>query len=152
MLAVLNGPNLNLLGRRDPELYGSLTLQALESQIYVWAKEGGVTARCFQTNHEGAFIEHLHDATGWATLLIVNPGAWSHYSYAIRDAAEFLSVHAPIVEVHLSNVMEREPFRAHSVLDGVAAHRVLGKGAEGYREAIGWLAAGAAGRSRPAMP
>jgi 3-dehydroquinate dehydratase-2 len=146
MLAVLNGANLNLLGRRDPAHYGSLTLQALESQIYEWARKQGITARCFQTNHEGEYIEHLHDAPGWATHLIVNPGAWSHYSYAIRDAIEFVVGEGiPVVEVHLSNIEDREEFRRHSVIAEVVQHRIFGKGPDGYREAIEWLLGGAGG-------
>ncbi len=142
MIAVVHGVNLNLLGRRDPAVYGTLTLAALEASCATWAQETGDTAQCFQTNHEGALVEHLHDLAGVASGVILNPGAWTHSSYAIRDAAEFLATYAPIVEVHLSNVMEREPFRRHSVLDGVVAHRIWGKGADGYREAIAWLAAG----------
>ena len=137
MIAVLNGVNLNLLGRRDPTHYGSLTLSALESQIYAWANEHGQTARCFQTNHEGAFVEHLHECVGWANGVIVNPGAWTHYSYAIRDAVDFLEM--PVVEVHLSDIEAREPFRHHSVIADVVTHRIVGKGADGYREAITWL-------------
>jgi 3-dehydroquinate dehydratase-2 len=140
MLAVLNGANLNLLGKRDPAHYGDLTLQGLESQIYAWAKEGGVTARCFQTNHEGAFIEHLHGVVDWATHLIVNPGAWTHYSYAIRDAVEFvIGEGIPAVEVHLSNIEQREEFRRHSVIADIVDHRIFGLGPEGYHEAITWL-------------
>jgi 3-dehydroquinate dehydratase-2 len=141
VIAVVHGVNLNLLGRRDPAQYGTLTLAELEESCRSWAREAGLEATCFQTNHEGALVEHLHGLAGVATGVILNPGAWTHYSYAIRDAAEFLSAHAPIVEVHLSNVMAREAFRAHSVLEGVAAHRIWGQGAEGYRAAIGWLAA-----------
>jgi 3-dehydroquinate dehydratase-2 len=143
MVAVLNGVNLNLLGRRDPAHYGTMTLQLLESAVYGWAGELGLTARCFQTNHEGTFIEHLHDAEGWAGGVIVNPGAWTHYAYSIRDAVEFLPV--PVVEVHLSDVAAREPFRRLSVIADVVAHRVVGKGPEGYHEALAWLAGG--GRS-----
>jgi 3-dehydroquinate dehydratase-2 len=142
MIAVLNGANLNLLGKRDPAHYGALTLQQLERQIYDWARDAGAGARCFQSNHEGAFVEHLHEAVGWASHgVIVNPGAWTHYSYAIRDAVEFVADTVPVVEVHLSNIMEREEFRRFSVLEEVAAHRIYGRGADGYREAIAWLAA-----------
>ena len=109
MISVLNGVNLNLLGRRDPEQYGSNTLQHLETQVYAWAKEQGLTARCFQTNHEGAFVEQVHDAAEWAQGVIVNPGAWTHYAYAIRDALEFLEI--PVVEVHISDIHAREPWR-----------------------------------------
>ena len=106
VIAVLNGVNLNLLGRRDPELYGSLTLSNLESKIYKWSRESGTTARCFQTNHEGAFVDNLHEAVGWATHgMAVNPGAWTHYSYAIRDAIEYVVQQGvEVVEVHLSDI------------------------------------------------
>jgi len=145
MIAVLNGVNLNLLGRRDPTIYGSLTLSQLEGQIYDWSRDAGTSARCFQTNHEGAFVDHLHEAVGWASQgVIVNPGAWTHYSYALRDAVEFVGSNVPVVEVHLSNIMEREEFRRFSVLEEVAAHRIYGHGADGYREAIDWLVARAA--------
>jgi 3-dehydroquinate dehydratase II len=137
-VAVLNGVNLNVLGRRDPELYGSFTLAELESQIYKWAKELDLTVRCRQTNSEGEYVGFCHDALDWADGVVVNPGAWSHYSYAIRDALELLTV--PIVEVHLSNVDEREEWRRHSVVTELAAHRVIGKGPDGYREALRLLA------------
>ncbi len=137
MIAVLNGVNLNLLGRRDPQHYGTMTLSALESQIYEWAGEVRSKARCFQTNHEGAFVEHIHDSEGWAAGLIVNPGAWTHYAYAIRDALEFVEV--PVVEVHLSRIEEREPWRRQSVIADVVDHRISGEGPDGYRQAIGWL-------------
>jgi 3-dehydroquinate dehydratase II len=139
-IAVLNGVNLSVLGRRDPEVYGSFTLAELESSIYRWAGELGLNARCRQTNSEGEYVEWCHDALDWADAVIANPGAWSHYSYAIRDALELLDV--PIVEVHLSNVDEREEWRRHSVLTELAAHRIVGKGPDGYREALEFLAGG----------
>ncbi len=141
MIAVLNGVNLNLLGRRDPAVYGSLTLSNLESRIYEWSRAAGSPARCFQTNHEGAFVEYLHDSVGWASGgVVVNPGAWTHYAYAIRDAVEFVVEQGVrVVEVHLSDVDHREEFRRHSVLQGVVSHRIAGKGADGYREAVEWL-------------
>ena len=136
-IVVLNGANLDMLGNRDPELYGGLGLSELETRIYQWALELQCTVRCRQTNHEGEYIGWLHDALEWADGLVVNPAAWSHYSYAIRDALEILTV--PIVEVHLSNVDEREPWRRHSVIADVAAHRIVGKGPDGYREALAFL-------------
>ena len=136
-VAVLNGVNLDVLGDRDPALYGGLSLGELETRIYRWAREQGFTARCFQTNHEGQFVEWCHDARGWAGGLIVNPGAWSHYSYAIRDAVELFKV--PVVEVHLSNIEEREEWRRHSVIADLAAKRILGKGPEGYKDALAYL-------------
>ncbi|MGH3058032.1 MAG: type II 3-dehydroquinate dehydratase [Gaiellaceae bacterium] len=135
--AVLNGVNLDVLAKRDPTLYGGLGLRELETQIYAWAKEMGFTARCFQTNHEGQFVEWCHDAGQWADGLVVNPGAWSHYSYAIHDALEIVDV--PVVEVHLSNIEEREEWRRHSVLADCVAERIVGKGPEGYREALAYL-------------
>ena len=137
-VAVLNGVNLNVLGRRDPEVYGAFTLEELESTIYKWAIELGVTVRCRQTNSEGEYVDFCHDAADWAGGVIVNPGAWTHYSYAIRDALELLSV--PIVEVHLSDINGREDWRRISVVAELAAHRVIGKGPDGYREAFEFLA------------
>src|SRR3954470_22334078 len=122
-VAVLNGVNLDMLGRRDPDVYGTLTLQELESRIYSWAMELGCTARCFQTNSEGEYVGWCHEALDWAAGVVVNPGAWTHYSYAIRDALEILKV--PIVEVHLSDVERREEFRRHSVVEGLAARRIV---------------------------
>ena len=134
-VAVLNGVNLDVLGDRDPELYGGLGLGELETRIYAWARELGCTARCFQTNHEGQFVEWCHDTRRWASGLIVNPGAWSHYSYAIRDALELCS--APVVEVHLSNIEEREEWRRHSVIADVVTHRIIGKGPDGLPRGAG---------------
>jgi|SRR5436190_12790838 len=135
---VLNGVNLDVLGRRDPKIYGGISLNELETKIYEWAHELGVTARCRQTNNEGEFVEWIHDAYDDADGVIVNPGAWSHYSYAIRDALELLEV--PVVEVHLSNIEQREDWRRHSVVAELAAHRVIGQGPEGYRRALEFFA------------
>lgn len=136
-ILVLNGVNLDVLGRRDPELYGDLSFSELETRVYDWARGVGASAQCKQTNDEGQYIEWCHEAYDWADGVIVNPGAWSHYSYAIRDALELFDV--PVVEVHLSNVDEREPWRRVSVIADVVAHRVIGKGPDGYKEAIEWL-------------
>ena len=114
---VLNGVNLNLLGRRDQAIYGDQSIQDLETQIYAWARELDLQVRCRQTNHEGEYVGFLHQALGTADGLIVNPGAWTHYSWAIHDALEPFEV--PFVEVHLSNVDEREEWRRHSVLTGL---------------------------------
>ena len=108
-IAVLNGVNLDVLDRRDAVHYGGLTLADLESRIYAWSKEFECTTRCRQTNHEGQFIDWCHDALDWADGVILNPGAWSHYSYAIRDAVELFKV--PVVEVHLSKIEAREEWR-----------------------------------------
>ena len=135
---VLNGVNLDVVGRRDPALYGGLTLDELEARIEAWAGELGCTARCRQTNSEGEYVDWCHEALDAADGVIVNPGAWSHYSYAIHDALELLEV--PFVEVHLSDIESREEWRRHSVVAELAAHRVLGKGPDGYREALEFLA------------
>jgi 3-dehydroquinate dehydratase II len=137
-VAVLNGVNLDMLGKRDPAIYGTLTLSDLESRIYTWARELGLTARCTQTNHEGAYVEAVHDAAAWAGGVVVNPGAWTHYSYAIRDALEI--VDAPVVEVHLSDVENREEWRRHSVISDVVDTRISGHGPEGYRKALELIA------------
>ena len=135
---VLNGVNLAMLGDRDPALYGGLSINELETKVYAWARELGLTARCEHTNHEGEYIDWIHDAYDDVDAVIVNPGAWSHNSYAIRDALELLEV--PIVEVHLSDIEHREAWRRQSVVSELAAHRVLGRGPDGYREALEFLA------------
>jgi 3-dehydroquinate dehydratase-2 len=136
---VLNGVNLDVLGRRDAELYGGLTIDELETRIYGWAQELGMSVRCRQTNNEGDYVAWCHEALDWADGVILNPAAWTHYSYAIRDAVELLEV--PIVEVHLSNVEEREEWRRFSVIADLASKRIIGKGPDGYREALEFLAA-----------
>ena len=137
-VAVLNGVNLDVIGRRDPKVYGGLSIRELESRIFEWAMQLEVTATCRQTNSEGEYVDWCHDALGWADGVIVNPGAWTHYSYAIRDALELFDV--PIVEVHLSNIDQREEWRRKSVISDLAAKRVIGKGPDGYREALTYLA------------
>jgi 3-dehydroquinate dehydratase II len=134
---VLNGVNLDVLGRRDRKLYGGLSLDELETRVYSWAQELGLTVECRQTNHEGQFIEWLHEALDRTGGVIVNPGSWTHYSYAIHDALELFTV--PVVEVHLSNVDEREEWRRHSVITDLASLRIVGKGPDGYREALEFL-------------
>jgi 3-dehydroquinate dehydratase-2 len=126
-----------VLGLRDAKVYGGLSLNELESRIYEWAHALDITARCRQTNAEGEFIDWIHDAYGNVDGLIVNPGAWTHYSYAIRDALDLLVV--PIVEVHLSDLEAREEWRRLSVIAEVVSHRVMGKGPEGYHEALEFL-------------
>jgi 3-dehydroquinate dehydratase II len=137
---VLNGVNLDLLGRRDPGLYGEDSLSDLETRIYAWARELSLQVRCRQTNHEGEYVEWLHAALDVADGLVLNPASWTHYSWAIRDAVEPFS--GPVVEVHISNVDEREEWRRHSVLEGLATARIVGKGVAGYREALALLAEG----------
>jgi 3-dehydroquinate dehydratase II len=135
---VLNGVNLDVLGRRDPKLYGGLGLAELETRIYEWASGLDLRARCRQTNSEGQYVDWCHEALDTAEGVILNPGAWTHYSYAIHDAVELFRV--PVVEVHLSNVDSREEWRRHSVLAGLVAKRVVGRGPEGYKEALEFLA------------
>ena|SRR5919198_982100 len=136
-IVVLNGVNLDVVGRRDPAVYGGISLSELETRIYEWASELGCTVRCRQTNSEGEYVDWCHDALDWADGVVLNPGAWSHYSWAVRDAVELFTV--PVVEVHLSDVMAREEWRRFSVLEGLVTTRVLGKGPDGYKEALGVL-------------
>ena len=136
-IAVLNGANLDMLEHRDPALYGGLSLSELETKIYQWALERQCTARCRQTNNEGEYIDWCHEALEWADGVVANPGAWAHYSWAIRDALELFE--APVVEVHLSNIAEREEWRRFSVIEDIAAARFIGKGPDGYREALEYI-------------
>ena len=137
-VAVLNGVNLDVLERRSPELYGGLSFDKLETRIYEWANELDVNVECRQTNSEGEYVGWCHEALDWAGGIVVNPAAWTHYSYAIRDALELFDV--PIVEVHLSDVDQREEWRRISVISELATRRIVGKGPEGYREALEFLA------------
>src|SRR2546423_7988565 len=130
-VVVLNGANLDVLARRDPAVYGGISLSELETRIYEWASELGCHVRCRQTNHEGEYIDWCHDALDWADGVVVNPGAWTHYSYAIRDALELF--HVPIVEVHLSDIDRRGGGRRSSVVAGLGAERGVGPGAGGDR-------------------
>lgn len=133
-VALLHGPNLNMLGRRPAAHYGTVTLPELEARVREWGRELGMSVATFQTNHEGAFLEHVHGLVGAVDGVVVNPGAWTHYQWSIRDALEMLG--APFVEVHLSNVEEREPHRRISVIRDLAVAAVWGKGPDGYREAL----------------
>jgi 3-dehydroquinate dehydratase-2 len=134
---VINGVNLDMLGRRDPGIYGDGSLPDLETQIYAWARELGLQVRCRQTNHEGEYVGWIHEALDSADALVLNPAAWSHYSWAIHDAVE--PFEGPVVEVHISNVDAREEWRRHSVLDGLTRARIVGHGIEGYKEALTYL-------------
>jgi 3-dehydroquinate dehydratase II len=136
-IPVLNGVNLDVVGRRDPEVYGGLTLSQLESRIYDWARDLEVNVECRQSNSEGEYIDWCHDALEWADGVVLNPGAWTHYSYALRDAVELFD--APVVEVHLSNVDEREEWRRQSVITDVVATRFAGHGPDGYKMALQYL-------------
>jgi 3-dehydroquinate dehydratase-2 len=131
---VMHGVNLDQLGRRDPAHYGSVTLEELERDISAVAQELGLEVRFFQTNHEGKFVEHLHRLSGMTDGIVLNPGAWTHYSYAIRDALELTDL--PAVEVHLSDVDARELWRRTSVITDLCLTRISGKGPDGYREAL----------------
>jgi len=136
-IEVLHGVNLDMLGKRDPEQYGTLTLIELEVRIRHWARDL-VEASFFHTNSEAEYVERLHQAPQLADGLIVNPGAWTHYSYAIRDALEIAA--KPAVEVHLSDVDAREQWRRNSVIADLVLASVKGKGADGYHEALELLA------------
>ena len=136
-ILVVNGVNLNILGRRDPETYGGLTMSELEGRIYEWGRKLELTVQCRQTNHEGEFIHWCHDAYETVDGVIVNPGAWTHYAWSIRDALEPLTM--PVVEVHLSNVDEREEWRRASVIKDVVDARFIGHGPDGYRMALEYL-------------
>jgi 3-dehydroquinate dehydratase-2 len=137
---VLHGVNFDVLGRRDTDLYGGLTLTELEVRVRRFARDLGLEVSFSQTNHEGEFCENLHRAGRNADGLVLNPGAWTHYSWAIRDALEVAGL--PAVEVHLSSVDEREEWRRLSVIRDLCLGRVQGKGVEGYREALEMLKEG----------
>ncbi|MCX6390111.1 MAG: 3-dehydroquinate dehydratase [Solirubrobacterales bacterium] len=137
-IEVMHGVNLDQLGRRDHSIYGDLTLDLLEQRIEREAGALGLSTRFFRTNHEGDFVSQLHLLDGVADALIVNPGAWTHYSWAIRDALEIAAI--PTVEVHLSDVNSREEWRRASVLDGLVVDKISGQGADGYTVALERLA------------
>jgi 3-dehydroquinate dehydratase-2 len=138
---VMHGVNFDVLGRREAAHYGGLTLPELEVQVKRFARDLGLEVSFSQTNHEGEFCEYLHRADGSADGLLLNPGAWTHYSWAIRDALELFT--APVVEVHLSNIAAREEWRRFSVIEDLAAARFIGKGPDGYREALEFIAGSA---------
>jgi 3-dehydroquinate dehydratase II len=129
-ILVLHGPNLNLLGTRQPQVYGSLSLAEIDRRLHDVAAAEGIELRTVQSNHEGALVDAIHDAAGWAAGLLINPGAYTHYSYAIRDA--IAGVGLPAVEVHLSNVYAREPFRHTSVIAPVCVGQIAGFGWRSY--------------------
>ena len=136
-VTVMHGINLGALDRRPAEHYGGLTLVRLEQQIGRFGRELGLEVRFFQSDFEGEYVQELHKASDFSDGLILNPGAWTHYAWAIRDALEVSGL--PAVEVHLSDVDAREPFRRVSVLDGVCIARVKGLGPDGYRDALAHL-------------
>ena len=131
---LLNGPNLNMLGVREPEIYGRDTLDSIEAEVVAYGAELGVQVDCFQSNHEGVLIDKIHEAHWRYDGIVYNPGAHTHYSYALRDAVG--SIDTPVVEVHLSDINAREPFRAVSVIEPVCVSQIKGKGKQGYKEAI----------------
>lgn len=131
---VINGPNLNLLGTRRPDVYGSMTLSELEELCRAWGTASGVTVEAFQSNHEGAVIDRIHQARENADAIIINPGAFTHYSYAIHDALE--AVEKPAVEVHISDITSREAWRSHSVVSPACVATIYGRGTGGYRDAL----------------
>ena len=133
-IEVLHGVNLDMLGKRDPEHYGTLTLIELEVRIRHWARQMSLEVSFFQTNFEGEYVERLHLMPELADALIVNPGAWTHYSFAIRDALEIAA--KPTIEVHLSDVDSREEWRRTSVLKGLCLETIAGRGLDGYRLAL----------------
>ncbi|MGD2180393.1 type II 3-dehydroquinate dehydratase [Lusitaniella coriacea] len=130
-ILVLHGPNLNLLGQREPGIYGSVTLEDINSQLGQLGEELGVNVSCFQSNHEGALVDAIHDARGRDRGILINAGAYTHTSIALRDA--LAAVEIPTVEVHLSNIYKREPFRHHSYIAPIAIGQISGFGAESYR-------------------
>ncbi len=138
-IAVLHGVNLNMLGQRDPAQYGTLTLAELNAQITGFAAALGLSVSFFQTNHEGELIERLHALRGAADGIIINPGAWTHYAWALRDALEIADL--PAVEVHLSDVKAREAWRAVSVVEELCVASFAGNGPDGYRLALECLRA-----------
>ncbi len=139
---VINGPNLNLLGRREPGIYGDQSYEALCARIQDHAAAHGSTACCFQSNHEGAIIDAIHEADGAYDAIVINPGAYTHYSYAILDALKAVDV--PAYEVHISHIDQREPFRAVSVTAPACVGQLYGHGFDGYLMAMDYFLEGGA--------
>ena len=129
-ILVLHGPNLNMLGKREPEVYGALTLEQLNAELAAHAAKLGVAVECRQTNHEGVLVDMIQAADGACDCIIINPAAFTHYSIAVRDALAAIST--PAIEVHLSNIYRREEFRHHSVTAPVTVGQIAGFGSQGY--------------------
>jgi len=136
-ILVINGPNLNLLGTREPQIYGATTLADIQRALIARGTPHGITIDFVQSNHEGVIIDTIQQQQGLIDGIIINPGAFTHYSYAIRDALSAVSV--PILEVHISNVYKREPFRHHSVIAAIATGQIAGLGWRGYLYALDWF-------------
>lgn len=139
---ILNGPNLNLLGQREPGIYGEDSYEALCRRLQDFAAGHGATAECFQSNHEGALVDAIHGAQGVYDAIVINPGAFTHYSYAILDALK--SVGVPAVEVHISNIHQREEFRHKSVTAAACVGQICGLGLFGYEAAMSYFLEGKA--------
>ncbi len=138
-ILVLNGPNLNLLGTREPQIYGATTLPMIEAELKQLAADAGASLQCFQSNHEGALIDRIHAArTDGTAFIVINPGGWTHTSVALRDALAGVAI--PVVEVHISNVHKREEFRHHSFISGIAEGVIAGLGVFGYSAALQFVA------------
>jgi 3-dehydroquinate dehydratase II len=133
-LLLINGPNLNRLGKREPQIYGSKTLHDLEQELVRFAAQYDVQLTCYQSNHEGDIIDQIHASEDHFAGVVLNPGAFTHYSYAIRDA--IASVNVPVIEVHISNIHARESFRHHSVIAPVTIGQIVGLGTTGYKLAL----------------
>lgn len=131
---LMNGPNLNRLGKREPGIYGQATLRDIENEVILFGKENNIEVSCFQSNHEGLIIDQIHDAEDQFDGIILNPGAFTHYSYAIRDAVA--SVNVPVIEVHISNIHAREEFRHTSVIAPETIGQIVGLGKYGYKLAV----------------
>ncbi len=134
---VIHGPNLNLLGDREPDVYGTLTLDNINQEITKLAKSIDISVECYQSNHEGELIDFIHNNRHSASGIVINPGAYTHYSYAIRDAIS--AVKLPTIEVHLSDIHKREDFRKISVIQPVCIHQIYGKGLDSYLEGLLFL-------------
>jgi 3-dehydroquinate dehydratase-2 len=149
-IQVIHGPNLNLLGQRQPSIYGGLTIEEIDERLLSYAAERGFDVRVFQSNHEGTIIEALHGMAGWAHGLVINPGAYTHYSYAIRDA--IVAVGLPAIEVHLSNIHAREPFRQSSVIAPVCLGQISGFSWHSYRLGLAAMLAHLAENASAQLP
>lgn len=136
-LLIVHGPNLNLLGEREPEIYGKMSLKELNESIEKFAAAMKLQTKCFQSNHEGDLIDFIHKNRNWADGIVINPGALTHYSYALRDA--LAGVNLPAIEVHLSQIYHREEFRKHSVIEDVCDKQIAGFGKESYLRGIEYL-------------